>query len=67
MDKEYARARRSMTATTQLASKDRLNRMTRLTKDTNYERDKMTTNNIYYTLNLQLKLYLQHAYVGCLT
>ena len=67
MDKEYARARRSMTATTQLASKDRLNRMTRLTKDTTRERDKVTTINTYNTLNLQLKLYPQQAYVGCLT
>ena len=57
-----------MIATTKLASKDRLNRMIWLTKDTTRERDKVTTINTYnLTLNQQMKLYPQHAFVGCLT
>ena len=58
-----------MITTTRLASKDKLNRMIWLTKDTTKERDKMTTISTYnLTINLQeMKLYQQHAFVGCLT
>ena len=69
-DKEQTGARESMMSKThRLTSKDRLNREMNMIKDTPRERDGMAITTYIHTFNLKemMKLYPQHALLGCLT